>query len=112
MKKILIQGDVCLFQVDNAPTGAKKIESVDNALAYGEHSGHAHVINGAEIFESDGNKYVVVGEDANAALSHIHLPTGRKADHDAIVLSPNTVYQVRIQNEYNPYEKAMKQVID
>lgn len=112
MRNLIIQGDVCLIPVENVPVGATKSKSTDNALAYGEHSGHAHIVTGADILEFDSNKYVVVGEDANAALSHIHLPTGRKADHDAIVLAPNTVYEVRIQNEYNPYEKAMKQVID
>lgn len=114
MQKLHIQGDVAL-RVATLPAGAKPIEA--RPLALGEHSGHAHVVTTVEsatthqLFELDGKTFVVVGGDG-AQLEHLHLPTGRKADHEAIVLAPNTCYEVILQNEYNPENAAFERVID
>lgn len=106
-----IQGDVCL-RPSQFPEGANKANKPDNAVAYGEHSGHAHVATqGAELFELDGKMFVVAGNDGGK-LEHIHLPTGNKADHAALILAPNQTYEVVLQNQYNPFEKIMVQVLD
>lgn len=109
MKELHVQGDVALKSAE-LPKGATKIKN--RPLALGEVSGHAHVIKGdAEIFEIDGKMFVVAGSDG-ATLRHIKLETKKKADHNDIVLTSNTAYEVILQNEYNPEIEAFERVLD
>jgi DNA gyrase inhibitor GyrI len=123
MKKQLLnghQGDVQFKQVGSLPAGAKKVDN--RPIAYGEHSGHQHVLTGdVEMFELDGRLVAVVGGDG-ARLQHIHeskMTTTAwksiieldKADHSAHLL-PKGIYEFYIQNAYNPYSKLMEKVID
>jgi hypothetical protein len=114
------QGDVQFQQVDMVPANAKKV--ANRPIAYGEHSGHQHVLTGdVEMFEFDGRLIAVVGGDG-ARLQHIHeskmtekawtsTTELEKADHNAHLLPPGN-YEFYIQNAYNPYSKLMEQVID
>lgn len=106
-----MQGDVALRQCEiNSSQLADAVK--DKVLAWGEHSGHAHVVTGdAEVFEIDGKMVVVVGTDG-AKLEHMMFKTKAKADHDALVLEPNTTYEVLLQNEYNPLSEHLERVID
>lgn len=114
------QGDVIGRSVSSVPKGAKPISN--KPIAYGEHSGHQHVLTGdVQMFEYEGRIITVVGTDG-ARLQHVHesnfsdklwtttkeLP---KADHGSHFL-PEGVYEFYIQNSYNPYSKLMEQVID
>lgn len=112
MTQLEIQGDVALRQ-STLPNGAKKISK--RPLALGEHSGHAHVVENDtdnwDLFEFEGKMFVVTGHDG-AQLRHKHLPTGRKADHEPLVLEPNTTYEVILQNEFNPEADAFQRVLD
>lgn len=123
MKKGLLkghQGDVQFKQVEKLPAGAKKVEN--RPIAYGEHSGHQHVLTGdVEMFEVDGKLIAAVGGDG-ARLQHIHeskMTTTawvstrelEKADHNSHLLEEG-IYEFYIQNAYNPYTKLMEQVID
>lgn len=115
MNRLEIQGDVAL-RPSLLPTGAKKIEK--SPLAFGETSGHAHVIVSNDntgvnydLFEFEGKRFVCVGGDG-ATLQHMKLESRTKADHDAILLAPNTCYEVILQNEFNPESKAFERVID
>lgn len=114
------QGDVQFKQVDKLPSGAKKV--INRPIAYGEHSGHQHVLTGdVEMFEIDGKLVAVVGGDG-ARLQHIHeskmtttawteIKELEKADHNSHLL-PEGIYEFYIQNAYNPYSKLMERVID
>ena len=114
------QGDVYLHTT-SIPKNAKKIEN--RIIARGEWSDHSHVITGdADIYEDENGKmYVSVGKKG-AKLQHTlesQLPKNlssnndlRVADHKIIELEPNTVFEVNIQNEYNPYSKLFEQVRD
>lgn len=123
MKKQLLkghQGDVQFMQVAAVPEGAKKVEN--RPIAYGEHSGHQHVLTGdVEMFEIEGRLVAVVGGDG-ARLQHIHESNMKSdlwktteeiqiADHKSHLL-PEGIYEFYIQNSYNPYSKLMEQVID
>lgn len=113
------QGDV-QGRTTTLPKGAKKIQNTP--LAYGETSGHVHVVTGdAEMFELDGTIYVCTGNDG-AFLQHVHetvykaniktnapLPV---ADHKPIQLAPNTTYAFGIHKRYNPFSKVFENVID
>ena len=113
-------GDVQFKQITKLPANAKRIEN--KPLAYGEITGHVHIITGnVDLFEVDGKTYAVVGNDG-ARLQHVmennvkpqcltkvkELPI---ADHKSILLPPGT-YEFGIQKQYNPYEKIFTQVKD
>lgn len=122
MKQLLKghQGDVIIKQVNNLPAGAKRV--VNQPIAYGEHSGHQHVLTGdVEMFEIEGRLVAVVGSDG-ARLQHIHeskMTTTawastkelEKADHNSHLLGEG-IYEFYIQNAFNPYSKLMEKVID
>jgi hypothetical protein len=114
MKKLQVQGDVAL-RVAVLPEGAKKIEK--RPLALGEVSGHAHVVEPEtktgtyDLFQYNGKTFVSVGGDG-AQLRHVRLHTGQQADHNPIKLEPNTVYEVILQNEYNPEAESFQRVLD
>lgn len=113
-------GDVQFKMIDTLPQNAKKIDNCP--LAYGETSGHVHVLTGqVDMFEIEGRMYAVVGNDG-ARLQHVmennitpkcmtevkELPT---ADHKSILLPPGT-YEFGIQKQYNPFDKVFEQVKD
>lgn len=104
-----MQGDVALRRTSEI----KSEETVkDKVLAWGEISGHAHVITGdAEVFNLNGKMFVVVGGDG-AKLEHMKFSSKQEADHGPIVLQPNQTYEVLLQNEYNPFDKVFERVID
>lgn len=112
------QGDV-QFRTSTLPKGAVKINN--KPIAFGEHSGHQHVITGdVDLFEFEGFIYACVGSDG-ASLQHIHeshfggdyktKELIQKADHNHIKLEKG-VYKFAIQNTYNPYSKLFEQVKD
>lgn len=114
------QGDVQFKQVLSLPKGAKKVNN--KPIAYGEHSGHQHVLTGdVDMYEIEGRLVAVVGSDG-ARLHHIHesniqvkdwasTKELQKADHNSHLLDKG-IYEFYIQNSYNPYSKLMEQVID
>lgn len=114
------QGDVQFRQVDAIPAMALKVDN--KPIAYGEHSGHQHVLTGdVQLFEFEGKIIAAVGIDG-ARLQHCHESdfnpkcwTSREeikvADHASHLL-PEGVYEFFIQNSYNPYAKIMEKVVD
>ena len=115
-----MQGDVQFKQVKSIPANAVKTEN--KPLAYGEMSGHVHVLTGdVEFFEIEGKTYAVVGNDG-ARLQHVmknnvtpkcltrveELPV---ADHKSIFL-PTGNYEFGIQKQFNPFEKVFERVVD
>lgn len=123
MKRELItghQGDVQFKMIESIPQNAKRIENMP--LAYGEISGHIHVLTGdVEMFETDNRRFAVIKGDG-ARLQHIHesnlkseyltevreLP---KMDHNSILL-PHGIYEFGIQKQYDPYEDIFMRVVD
>jgi hypothetical protein len=114
------QGDVQFKQIDSLSKTAKRVEN--KPLAYGEVSGHVHVVTGdVELFEMEGKTFAVVGNDG-ARMQHVkenvltpkcmtkvtELPV---ADHKSILLPPGT-YEIGIQKQYDPYEEVLKKVVD
>ena len=122
MKKDFIHtGDVQAIETV-LPKNAKQIKKTP--VAYGEKSGHLHVITGDYEMLSDGKfHYVKVGEKG-ALSQHIHtnnfdtkngyetLEELTKADHKPARLLPNKVYKIGIHQAYSPYKKINERVID
>jgi len=121
MKKIKgHQGDVQFASIEKIPAAAIKV--ANRPIAYGEHSGHQHVLTGdVEMFEFEGRLIAAVGSDG-ARLQHCHesnfndkcwttteeIPV---ADHASHLLPPGN-YEFYTQNSYNPYSKLMEKVVD
>ena len=116
------QGDV-LCKIEKLPVGAKLVKSLDSRIAArGEFSDHCHVITGdCDIYEHDGRMYVKAGKKG-VTLQHTKesmLPVNLEncsdltvADHPKHILKANEVYDVTIQNEFNPYDKLFQKVAD
>lgn len=113
-------GDVQFRQISRLP--AKAVKRNNSPLAYGEITGHVHVLTGdVHLFESDGITYAVVGNNGGR-LQHVmdnnitpecmtevkELPI---ADHKSILLPPGT-YEFGIQKQYDPFEKTFERVMD
>jgi hypothetical protein len=113
-------GDVQFKMIDQLPENVKKIENTP--LAYGETSGHIHILTGdVQLFEADNKRFAIVG-NKQARLQHVlegnlkpfcmtetkELPI---ADHRSILLPPGT-YEFGIQKQFNPFEKVFEQVRD
>ena len=112
MKKLISghHGDVQFKQVSGLPANAIKVNN--KPLAYGEISGHVHIMTGdVDLFEIDGKTFAVVNKDG-ARLQHVmeHNVTPKcmtevaelpVADHKSILLPPG-IYEVGIQKQYNP----------
>lgn len=115
------QGDVQFKEISSLPETAKSIKK--QPLAYGEVSGHIHIITGDyDLFEDErGFKYAKIGNDG-ASLQHVFdknfnndFTTKEKlpiADHKQIDLKPNSIFQIGIQKQYNPFSKIWERVID
>jgi hypothetical protein len=99
------QGDVLITMTGEAIPETAKPLARDRGrcvLAYGEVTGHAHVITGpAELFDSDrpGVRYIRVGDGAE--LAH--------EEHGMIALPAGTGI-VQVQREYSP--AAIRNVAD
>lgn len=114
------QGDVQFKQLTNLPNNVKQIEN--SPLAYGEISGHVHILTGdVTMFENENSRFAKVGKKG-ARLQHIlegnlkpfcmtetkELPV---ADHKSILFTPG-IYEFGIQKQYDPFENVFKPVVD
>ena len=121
------QGDVYV-RVVKKPTTLKS-ETSDSKesriIARGEFSDHAHVLVGEVTITKDADKHYVTVGPKGAILMHTmesKLPDDLKlfeklqeADHKPIplpALGKDEVYEIWIQNEYNPYSKHLQQSRD
>lgn len=101
MEKQYRHGDVFLNEVVSVPEGAKEIAKNKAILAYGETTGHAHVLTGA------GVKMWNVGTQ-----DYVTVETPSKLAHEehGVQTIPPGVYEVIHQREYTP--KEIRQVRD
>lgn len=92
------QGDVLIVPVKEVPAEAKPIAHGRGrlVLAYGEATGHAHVVEGkAELLVAD-------LEDLERRFLRVKAEARVVHDeHDALILPPGD-YEIRRQREYSP----------
>lgn len=120
------QGDVCFFRVDAFPAGELKrdAQTLEGALAYGEATGHAHQIDEdcltsvgvTKILLKAGQSLIALEVKKEITIRHGRLRGfhGQEADqdyHNAVVLTPGK-YLTGIVEEYDPFEKVMRRVVD
>ena len=122
IKDFIHTGDVQAIETV-LPESAKIIDK--KPVAYGEKSGHLHVITGDyEMLEDKTTKNIYVKIGKNGAWSqHVHETIWKKAnfdtkevlkqaDHKPARLLPNKVYRIGIHQAYDPYLKIKQKVID
>jgi hypothetical protein len=84
-------------------------------LAYGEHSGHCHVITGNVEFDLQGR--IIVGDDSNAVLKHLlekEWMEGKEqwtGEHADIKLATGT-YEYVPQIVFDPLSKRIEKAKD
>lgn len=107
--KFFQQGDVVLVPVKSVPKEATEIHR-DNAIQYGEITGHKHAFGGSPIimfrkedFEQGGNftKFVII--DKPTMLTH--------EEHKPIEVPPG-IYESRIVREFDHFSKLIRKVQD
>lgn len=121
-KDFIHTGDVQAIET-SMPEKVKVISK--RPVAFGEKSGHLHVITGDyDMFEDEQTKDVYVKVGSKGAFSqHVHetiwknanydtMEQLQKADHKPSRLLPNKVYRIGIHKAYNPYKKIFEKVID
>jgi hypothetical protein len=102
-----MHGDVIIQRVDSVPVDFEELDKEPNScLAYGEATGHAH-----KLF--DGEFDVRIDKD-NESVRHLKVvkPVAlRHQEHKEIILKPGN-YITRIQREYDPFGKKIREVAD
>ena len=99
-------GDVDIKQIKELPKGLKKIKGT--TLALGEVTGHHHTLvkeresQSILVFEStEGIKYFQINEPTS--LTH--------QEHKTLVVNPG-IYEVKIEQEFDPFADEIKKVAD
>ena len=126
-----MQGDVQFKAIGALPAGVKPVGA--KPLAYGETSGHAHLLTGDwELFEAeDGSKTFAKIGPKGALLQHCHLDRfdgnyltfneigggdhvtevgGRKVNF--VELRPNQVIEIGIHKKYSAFSETWQKVVD
>lgn len=102
-----LHGDVIVTMTDEVG-GFNSMEFVkDHCLAYGEATGHAH-----KIFGDEGD--FEVRECPKTKTRHLKVIRDvclKHQEHDGIIIPPG-FYKIGIQQEYDPFEKLSRRVID
>lgn len=93
-------GDLLLEQITEIPTETNP--RPDGVLAYGTTTGHSHRLIGGQVLEAEGIVYLQIAEPG-AKVVH--------EEHYSIDL-PVGAYVVIRQRQYDPYEKATREVAD
>lgn len=106
-------GDVCVVKIPKLPENFKSLKVVkNNCLALGEASGHGHQLQAAiengdfkvEVREDTENSLMFFEvEGSDVALRHQeHLPAGLTKGY----------YAAAIVDEYDPFNEAIRRVVD
>lgn len=119
-------GDVLLYPIPEIPSFAQ--ETSNHILAYGEKSGHKHLVKGqVQVFETRvpepmqtlSLRKVLAKKFVKVLQSTLMQPTvlvhenkkGQQADHKPRVLQPGS-YMVIQEKEWQPFEEMVKTVED
>jgi len=97
----------------------KKEERINRIIARGETSGHSHIIVGEATIERKGD-IIIANVTGKCAIKHLlekpfveeGIEVWTEEHHDIDFPLETGKHEFVQQIEYNPYEKAIKKVID
>lgn len=92
-------GDLLIELIDSIADKAQVRKS--NIILNGEVTGHSHKLNGGLVLDGDETVFLDIKE--SATITH--------EEHNTIELPPGKYVVIR-QREYDPYEKAIREVQD
>jgi len=104
---IIMHGDLIIEKIKELPGRFLTLDKEpNNALAYGEQTGHIHQLSEGKFDiridnENHNNRYLRLLEPIS--LKH--------QEHKEIILPPGN-YRSRIQKEYDPFTKKIREVAD
>lgn len=118
MKRIVVaqQGEVKVFKIDALPRGiqtrAPQRNQAGAAIISHSESGHHHVIAGANVIERT--------NDVPAGMAILYAivkdPTALKQDaptpHESIPLEADSIYELRVSREFDPFVEQARRVAD
>jgi len=108
MSKLIQQGDVLFFQVEEIPTGLKRIKNKDTrgvVFAEGEVTGHYH---GTSL-----DKFIETFKDADDVMwATLTAPKEVTHQEHGTVTLPAGNYRIGIVREVDPFSEEIKQVAD
>lgn len=102
------QGDVLLVPVAKLPMGQVE-KHPQLTLAYGEATGHHHTLYPIKATSADAIEEVTINGKRFIKLDVEWLL--RHQEHKELRIPP-ACYEIIIEQEYDPYEKALKKVVD
>lgn len=99
---IVRHGDILLRQIEKLPTELTEVKT--NVVAEGEHTNHSHrLIGGEATIYKDGLQMMFVQVKEPTTIQH--------EEHKTLEI-PKGDYQVIIENEYDYFLEAVRQVKD
>lgn len=118
MKRIVVaqQGEVKVFKIEALPEGITTREPERNragaAIISHSESGHHHVIAGADVLERTDN----VPEGMSILYAIVKNATTLEQDaavpHGKIPLEADSIYELRVSREYDPFAEQARRVAD
>lgn len=118
MKRSVVaqQGEVKVFKIDALPSGIRTRDPQQNrngaAIISHSESGHHHVIAGAEVIERIDNVpagmaiFYAIVKNATALEQDAATPHGK------IPLEADSIYELRVSREYDPFTEQARRVAD
>lgn len=104
MGKQIQQGDVLIERIDEIPESAKKLDH--GRLAEGEKTNHHHSLTNlgiAMLLMNGDNMFLQVAEGKEAVIEH--------QEHNPVKV-PAGNYQVKIVQEWDPFNEEARKVLD
>lgn len=118
MKRTIVaqQGEVRVYKIDALPQGikSKEPERTHNGAAIISHSesGNHHIIAEADVMERTDN----IPNGMRILYAIIKEPTALKQNaatpHGEIPLEGDSIYELRVSREFNPFTEQVRRVAD
>jgi hypothetical protein len=106
------QGDVILNRITELPKKAVRKNKSKNklTLAYGEATGHSHVITDpfVEMYEHEGVLYLSTPKQST--LNHVDT-LGKQAEHNPVTIQDG-IWRIGIVREYDAFSEEVRRIQD
>lgn len=118
MKRVIIgqQGEVAVFKIDAIPAGiqtrAPGRTKTGAAIISHSEQGHHHVIAGCEVLERTDNVPAGMAIFYAIAKDPTSLRQDAATPHKSIPLEGDSIYELRVSREFDPFAEQIQRVRD